>query len=472
VSAAEECTSKRILITGLSTYWGGRLAQSLEQDPAIEAIIGIDKNPPKVALERTEFVRVTDQHSLIRRIVQAAEIDTVVDTRLVVDSIVTSARLAHENNVIGTMNVLAACGGADSCVKKVIFKSSAHYYGAEQDDPAFFTEAMRRPHAARTRIERDVVEAEATVRDFAERHPDTTVTVLRFANGLGPSVRTSHSRLFSLPVIPTILGFDPRYQFIHEDDLAGCLEHAVHNDLDGIYNCAADGVLVLSEVIDLLGRTNAPILPPWGTGLAATVWRNAGLPLSPEMLNLLRFGRGLDNRAFKATGYRYRYTTRETILKLREHLRLASLMGQTGERYRYEQEVEEFLRRSPSVTPGAVAPGGRPSAQELAELAKLVATLQEEDSEGRPAPPANVAPASARARQERRSTERRRRKPAAPPAPPIDFADLEAEEVIALLPSLEPGDLRALREHESAAAARASVLSAIDSLLARQQAPA
>src|ERR1700710_1594074 len=115
--------SRRILLTGLSTYWGGRLAQALEQDPGIETVIGIDRTPPKVALERTEFVQVSDAHSLIRRIVDAAEIDTVVDTRLVVDSIVTTPRRAHENNVIGTMNVLAACGGTDSSVRKLVFKS-------------------------------------------------------------------------------------------------------------------------------------------------------------------------------------------------------------------------------------------------------------------------------------------------------------------------------------------------------------
>jgi UDP-glucose 4-epimerase len=60
----------RVLVTGLSTHWGGRLAQILEQDPEVETIIGIDRRPPKVALERTEFVRVADAHSLIRRIVQ------------------------------------------------------------------------------------------------------------------------------------------------------------------------------------------------------------------------------------------------------------------------------------------------------------------------------------------------------------------------------------------------------------------
>jgi UDP-glucose 4-epimerase len=144
--------SRRILLTGLSTYWGGRLAQSLEQRPEVEAIIGIDRRPPKVELTRTEYIQVSDAHSLIRRIVDAAEIDTVVDTRLVVDSIVTSPRRAHENNVIGTMNILAACTGRDSTVRKIVFKSSAHYYGVEQDDPAFFTEDHRRKRPARTPI--------------------------------------------------------------------------------------------------------------------------------------------------------------------------------------------------------------------------------------------------------------------------------------------------------------------------------
>src|SRR4051794_36769155 len=110
--------SRRVLITGISTYWGGRLAQALEQDESFEAIIGVDSEDPTRELERTEFVRVGTQHALLRRIVEAAEIDTVVDTRLIVDSTVASSRDAHENNVIGTMNILAACSGPDSSVKK------------------------------------------------------------------------------------------------------------------------------------------------------------------------------------------------------------------------------------------------------------------------------------------------------------------------------------------------------------------
>jgi UDP-glucose 4-epimerase len=414
--------SRRVLITGLSTYWGGRVARELEQDDRIEAIVGVDSRDPRLELERTEFVRIGTQHSLIRRIIHAAEIDTVIDTRLAVDSIWQSPRAAHENNVIGTMNIVTACNGRESPVRKFVFKSSTHYYGCERDDPAFFTEDMPRPHAPPTPIERDIVEAEATVRDFAERNRDKTVTVLRVANGLGRELTTSHTRLFSLPAIPTILGFDPRYQFIHEDDIVGALLHAVREDLHGIYNAAADGVLVLSEVIGLLGKPLLPILPPWGTGLAAGPLNRLGLRIPVEMLNQLRYGRGVDNRKLKATGYRYRHTTREAVIAFREHLNLRPLARTGREPYRYEREVEEFLRWSPSVRrrgPDA----GKP----------LQAATRQAASGG--------------------------------------YDSLDAREVVALLPSLEAADLESIRRHEASSARRSEVLEEIDRLLATRATP-
>ena len=370
--------SRRILVTGLSTYWGGRLAQALERFPEIEAIIGVDNEEPIVELDRTEYVKVGAQHALLRRVVEAAEIDTVVDTRLVVDSGTTSSGNAHENNVIGTMNILAACSGPESPVRKVVFKSSTHFYGCEQDDPAFFDETMRRPHPPQTQIERDIVEAEASLNEFAERNPDTSVTTLRFANVLGPDVRTSHIALLSLPVVPMILGFDPRYQFVHEDDVVHALEHAVRNDLRGAYNVAADGVLALTEVAGLLGKRYAPVLPPWGTGLAAGVLRRLGLKIPPELQKQLRFGRGVDNRRYKAAGFRYGYTSRETVIALGEHLRLHPLLRGGAEPYRYEREVEEFLRWSPHVRTSRAANGPSLSREQLAELRRLLIEFSEE----------------------------------------------------------------------------------------------
>ena len=270
----------------------------------------------------------------------------MIDTRLVVDSTTTGRREAHENNVIGTMNVLAACSGPDSPVRKFIFKSSAHVYGCEQDDPAFFTESMTRSRRPVAAIERDVVEAEAAVIDFAVKQANVDVTVLRCSYVLGPEVRTSFSRMFALPMVPMVLGFDPRSQFVHEDDVVHALEHAAITRTPGIFNLAGDGVLALSEVIGLLGKRPAPLLPPWGTGLIAGPLRSLGLRIPDEMLNQLRFGRGLDNRRYRASGFEYGYTSRETVTALAQHLRLHPILRGVEQAYTYEGEVERFLRRS------------------------------------------------------------------------------------------------------------------------------
>ena len=76
---------RRVLITGLATYWGGRMAQALEADPDVEVIIGLDTRQPQVKLERTEYVRSDENYSILSRIVAATKVDQVVDVFYVRD---------------------------------------------------------------------------------------------------------------------------------------------------------------------------------------------------------------------------------------------------------------------------------------------------------------------------------------------------------------------------------------------------
>jgi UDP-glucose 4-epimerase len=419
--------SRRILITGISSSLGGQLAQRLELDPRVQTLVGVDTSDPQHRLERTEFVRVDTEQLALERILGAAAIDTVVDTRLASDRLAIASSRTREVNVAGTGELLLAAGAPGSTVRKLVFKSSAHYYGFGSDAPAFCSEELvpRRPSGSG--IEREIVEAEGRVREFGARNGEMTVTVLRLADQLGGEERTSHLALLNLPVLPAILGFDPRWQFIHHHDAVGVLAHAVLHEIPGTYNAAADGVLALSEVASLLGKPMLPLLPPFGTGFAAAQLRRLGLPVPVELVRQLRSGRGLDNRRLKATGYMYRYTSREAVLKLHAQQRLRPLLGSGEDSYRYDPEVEEFLRRSPSVRTST--------------------------SHGSDAPDPHA--------------------PSAPGAPGSGsrggYESLSAQEVIGIASSLEPPALAELRRHEAATRSRREVLVALDGMLARAQ---
>ncbi len=160
-----------------------------------------------------------------------------------------------------------------------------------------------------------------------------------------------------------------------------------------------------------------PVLPPWGTVFAGAQLRRLGVPIPVEMLRQLRFGRGLDNRRLKASGFTYRYTTREAVLKLRAQQRLRPLLRSGGESYRYEREVEEFLRWSPSVQSAA-------------------AHRSDPGTSNGPSVPG--------------------------------YDDLSEGELIELISSLETDALTRLRSYESSHGQRSGVLAALDQNLARR----
>lgn len=217
----------------------------LEADSEVEQIVGVDVREPSRDLACTDFVRADIRHSLIGKLVRVLGIDTVVHTNLIVDPRRTTPRVAHETNVIGTMNLLAACSGADSSVRKLIVKSSTAIYGAEPDDPSFWSEEMTRRRPPCDAFSRDIVEVESYVRDYGARQRDCTVTTLRFSNVLGLLLQTFFQALFTLFVVPLVLGFDPCLQFLHEQDAIEVLYWVTVEDYLGVFNVTGPGIVIL-----------------------------------------------------------------------------------------------------------------------------------------------------------------------------------------------------------------------------------
>ena len=338
---------RRVLVTGLGSFWGGRVAQALEHDPAVDVIIGLDTTEPTVELERTEYVRCDEGYSILSRLVRATQVDTIVHTFLVVDSTAASSGQMHETNVIGTMNLFAAASQPESRVRNVVVKSSTLVYGATHADPTWFTEETRRTAVPRRRVERSLIEVEGYVRDYAADNPDVTVSMLRFSNVLGEQIDTPIARALALPVVPCVFGFDPRLQFVHEVDVVRAIMYVLEHDLHGTYNVAGDGLLPWSEVAALCDKRLAP-LPPVGKGLAAGLLQRLGVDLPPELLDLLTYGRGVDNGRLKGEGFEYRTTSAGAVRAFARAHRLRRTVGHP-QGYRYERDVEQFFRHSPAV---------------------------------------------------------------------------------------------------------------------------
>ena len=208
-----------VLLTGVSRYPGNRLAAQLAADPEIDRIIGVDSISPSAPelkrLGRTEFVAADIRNPLIAKVLAQAKVETVVHAALTATPRGVGGRTPmKEMNVIGTMQLLAACQNSET-VRRLVVKSSTAFYGCSPRDPAVFTEAMPAKSVPRTGYAKDCVEVEGYVRGFSRRRPDVAVTVLRMANFIGPTIDTAITRYLSLPVVPTVFGFDPRLQLLY-----------------------------------------------------------------------------------------------------------------------------------------------------------------------------------------------------------------------------------------------------------------
>ncbi|MGH2992239.1 MAG: NAD-dependent epimerase/dehydratase family protein, partial [Solirubrobacterales bacterium] len=285
---------RRIVITGISSPWAGELARRLERDPLIEFIAGIDTEPPAIDLERTELIEADIRNPLLSRLLPSTEADTVVHCGFLwYPAPGKPDRALHDINVIGTLQLLAACERMRT-LRSVVARGSAAIYGSEGAAPLFFTEEMARRYPLKTRFQRDVGELERYFENFARRHPSLTCCLLRYQPEIGPDIDTPLAGYLSLPVVPTQLGFDPRLQFVHSSDATGALEAAVRNPVRGPVNVAPSGTVSLSRILRIAGRPSLPIPHPlFGPALAQLGRQLKMGGTYDDGVRLLRYGRGV-----------------------------------------------------------------------------------------------------------------------------------------------------------------------------------
>ncbi len=322
-----------VLVTGASRPLGSRLAGRLAADPAVERVIGVDTVAPRTellpVLGRTEFVRADIRNPLIAKVIAQAEVDTVVHMLVATAPGAGGPTAMKEINVIGTMQLLAACQKAPT-MRTLVVKSTTAVYGSSPRDPALFTEDAEPRALPRSGYAKDCVEVEGYVRGFGRRRPDVAISLLRFTNIIGRGVDSPLSRYLSLPVVPTVLGFDPRLQLCHEDDAVDVLRRAVLGSHPGTYNVGGAGVLLLSQALRRLGRPTVPVPSP-AVSLVGRAIRAAGLAdFSAEQMRFLQHGRVADvSRLAAEFGPMVRPTARALADFAAAHAsaRLAGLVG-------------------------------------------------------------------------------------------------------------------------------------------------
>jgi UDP-glucose 4-epimerase len=323
-------TTGVVVVVGASRFLGARVASRLAADRRVGRVIGVDATPPPAELApllaKVELVRAD--------LTACATVVAGLDPRAVVHLGVVTAPVPaaggrpgmKEQNVIGTMQLLAACQRAPG-LRKLVVRSSTAAYGASFRDPAVFTEETEPREVPRGGFARDILDIEGYVRGFRRRRPDVTTTVLRLVPLIGSAADTTLTRYFAQPVVPTVLGRDPRLQFVHVDDALDILHRSVVEDHPGTFNVAGPGVLTLSQAIRRAGRLAFPVAEPGLSAAAGFSKRLGRWGFGLDQVDLFVHGRVVDTTRLTKE---YGVTPRSTAEAFSDFLRGRGSGGAIG----------------------------------------------------------------------------------------------------------------------------------------------
>lgn len=301
-----------IAITGLRTFVGRQLAERLAQGKPSCRIIGIDLRRPQglTQLDRFHPTDLTDPtaDAKLTAILEKEKVEVVVHAAFRRDPD-PDIEYDHELETIGTLHVMHACAAAK--VRRLVVASSTMLYGPRRDNPNFLTEDHPlRGHPDAHNVE-NRREAERLLAEWSRGHPDTQVTVLRTCWIMGPTYADHVTRYLARPVVPTLMGYDPLLQFIHEEDALRVFRQAALEPHPGVFNVVARGVLPLSTLLRLAGKRALPLPSPILYRLRDVPSQGQSGDRPPGFYDYLRYLWVADGeRGWRSFG-EPRYTTRE-----------------------------------------------------------------------------------------------------------------------------------------------------------------
>jgi UDP-glucose 4-epimerase len=307
---------RRVALTGARTFLGDHLIRVLEDDPSCEHVLCLDVRPPTSARSKTRFHRtdLTDPSSdqQMARVLRDDGIDTLVHTAFLAYPS-HSRSWAHELEAIGSLYVMNAA--AASGVKKVVLTSSTAVYGASPKNPAFLTESSPLRGARGSRWVTDRVAVENDLARLARDCPHMVTTSLRFGMTVGPTIRNFYTKMLTPQVMPTVMGYDPLVQYLHEDDAISALMLALHYDQRGVFNIVGGGTLYYSDVIRMGGKVAVPVPHLMGYALADTLFSVQLSVVPGAFLDYFRYAWVADGaRARDVLGFSPQYTSRGALI--------------------------------------------------------------------------------------------------------------------------------------------------------------
>ncbi len=337
--AKKKDEKKTVMVTGVANKWGEKVAAELVNNQHLR-VLGVDTKQPQRSMPDLDFIQADIRNPLITELLQLEEVDTVVHLAFVEHPQHIEANF--EQNVMGTMKFFGMC--AKVGVRKIVLKSSTAVYGARPDNSIFLPESHPLNGSRKYGYNRHRIEIESFCNGFLRQVPDTALTILRFPGIIGPAIKTPMTRFLTAVRAPVLMGFNPLFQVIHEDDVAAALVHAVECDVSGVFNVAAEGTLNLKKLMALAGKIPIPVLHP----LAYAGTSIAGARYAPLELDYLRYPWVADLEKMRTVlDFTPQHTADEALREFASTQRLSRYRPQALVRnYNLEQLRDTLKRRT------------------------------------------------------------------------------------------------------------------------------